>query len=337
MALKIIKLTIIMVLFLIYCDQDSRVDSGVEPVKEKIILKVAHNGNEKHPLHAGFQEFKKVLEDETRGVVEVQIFPNEQLGPEEETSQMVKMGLLSASASSTAGGLASFVSEAELFNLPFIFQDLEHFYRVLDGPPGQKVARIIEKKLNCVVLGYWFSGIRNLWNSKRPVLTPQDLEGLKIRVMSSSTLIETFNTLGAQATPLAFGELYSALHMGVVDGAETDHIDLWDMSFYEVTKYVSYTNHMFLAIVFIFSKKQFDRLPPDIQKAVIKAGLASVKAEREAMETVTVSAFNKLKEFSKLQFFEVDKKPFQEKVKSVYKNNAKRVGGIHLIEEVINQ
>jgi tripartite ATP-independent transporter DctP family solute receptor len=233
---------------------------------EKIIIKVAHNGNEKHPHQAGFETFKEVLEKETNGKVEVQIFPNEQLGSEEEASQMVKLGLLSASAASAGGGLASFVSEAELFNLPFIFRDLEHFYRVLDGPTGQRVARAVEEKLNCKVLGYWYSGIRNAWNSKRPILTPEDLKGLKIRVMSSPILLQTFNALGAQATPMAFGELYSALQMGVVDGAETDHIDLLYEKFHEVTKHVSYTNHMFLAVGLIFSKKQFDRLPRTFNK-----------------------------------------------------------------------
>jgi tripartite ATP-independent transporter DctP family solute receptor len=303
---------------------------------KKIIIKVAHNGNEKHPHQAGFETFKEVLEKETGGRVEVQIFPNEQLGSEEEASQMVKLGLLSASAASAGGGLASFVSEAELFNLPFIFRDLEHFYKVLDGPIGRQVARAVEKKLNCVVLGYWYSGIRNAWNSKRPVLKPGDLKALKIRVMSSPILLETFNALGAQATPMAFGELYSALQMGVVDGAETDHIDLLYEKFHEVTKYVSYTNHMFLAVALIFSKKQFDRLPPDIQQAVLKAGRASVLVQREVMEIRTASALEELKKLG-LKFYEVDKKPFRDKVVSVYKNNAEKVGGMQVIDEVAKQ
>lgn len=303
---------------------------------KKIVMKVAHNGNEKHPHQAGFEKFKEFLENETKGAVEVQIFPNEQLGSEEEASQMVKLGLLSASAASAGGGLASFVSEAELFNLPFIFRDMEHFYRVLDGPIGQQVARAIEKKLNCVVLGYWFSGIRNAWNSKRPILGPEDLKGLKIRVMSSPILLETFNALGAQATPMAFGELYSALQMGVVDGAETDHIDLLYEKFHEVTKHVSYTNHMFLAVALIFSKKQFDRLPPDIQQAVLKAGRASVMVQREVMETRTASALEELKKLG-LEFYEVDKKPFRDKIVNVYKNNAEKVGGMQVIDAVGKQ
>ncbi|GAH47093.1 unnamed protein product [marine sediment metagenome] len=154
--------------------------------------------------------------------------------------------------------------------------------------------------------------------------------------MSSPILIETFNTLGAQATPMAFGELYSALQMGVVDGAETDHLDLLYEKFHEVTKYVSYTNHMFLVIALIFSKKMFDKLPQDIQAAVLKAGQASVVAEREAMDVLTASALTELKELG-LEFYEVDKNLFREKVEQVYRNNAAKVGGMAKIEEVIKQ
>jgi len=335
MKYRVIISFIPIMLILSVCCKDS-MKTPQSPDKKKIVLKVAHNGTENHPFQVGFEKFKEVLAVETEGSVEVQIFPNAQLGSEEETSQMVKMGLIAASASSTAGGLSTSVPQAELFNLPFIFRDLDHCYKVLDGPTGQWLAKIVEEKLNCVVLGYWFSGIRNVWNAKRPILNPDDLRGIKIRVMSSPILIETFNTLGAQATPMAFGELYSALQMGVVDGAETDHLDLLYEKFHEVTKYVSYTNHMFLVIALIFSKKMYDKLPPDIQTAVLKAGQASVVAEREAMDMLTASALVELKKLG-LEFYEVDKNIFREKVEQVYRKNAAKVGGMAKIEEVIKQ
>jgi tripartite ATP-independent transporter DctP family solute receptor len=324
-----------LLLLSICCKDRAKTPGEGEKGAKKIVLKVAHNGPEVHPFQKGYERFKEVLEDETKGVVEVQIFPNSQLGSEEEGTQMVKLGLIAANASSTAGGLSTSVPEAELFNLPFIFRDLDHCYRVIDGPIGQDLARTVEEKLNCLVLGYWFSGIRNVWNSKRPVLNPDDLRGIKLRVMSSPMLIESFNALGAQATPLAFGELYSALQTGVVDGGETDHLDLLYEKFHEVTKYVSYTNHMFLVIALIFSKKVYNKLPPDIQEAVLNAGKASVLAEREAMNALTESALIELKELG-LEFYEVDKAPFREKLERVYRNNAEKVGGMALIERIIN-
>ena len=331
-----VAISIISLLFFSVCCKDSTEIPGPTGKKaKKMVLKVAHNGPEKHPFQKGYERFKEVLEAETKGAVEVQIFPNSQLGSEEEGTQMVKLGLIAANASSTAGGLSTSVPEAELFNLPFIFRDLDHCYSVIDGPIGQDLARTVEEKLNCLVLGYWFSGIRNVWNSKRPVLSPDDLKGIKLRVMSSPMLIESFNALGAQATPMAFGELYSALQTGVVDGGETDHLDLLYEKFHEVTKYVSYTNHMFLVIALVFSKKVYNKLPPNVQDAVLKAGKASVIAEREAMDDLTESALTELKALG-LEFFEVDKAPFREKLERVYRNNAEKVGGMALIEQVIN-
>lgn len=300
-----------------------------------IILRVAHNGNEKHPFQKGFEEFKRVVEQRTAGAAEVQIFPNAQLGSEREATQMVKLGLLAANAATTAGGLATSVPEAELFNLPFIFHDLDHCYRVIDGPIGQDLARVVERKLDCVFLGYWFSGVRNVWNSKRPVRVPDDLRGIKIRVMASPILIETFNALGAQATPMAFGELYSALQTRVVDGAETDYLDLLYERFYEVTQYVSLTNHMYVVVGLIFSRKIFDQLPFPVQAAVRDAGTASMKAEREAMDELSASALDEL-EARGLVFNEVDRDAFRNKVRPVYQKNAARVGGMDLIRKVID-
>jgi len=302
---------------------------------KKIVLKMAHNGNDIHPFQRGFEEFKKGIEAETRSAVDVQIFPSAQLGSEQEATQMVKLGLIAASASTLAGGLATSVPEAELFNLPFIFIDLDNCYRVIDGPIGQDLARVIERKLHCIVLGYWFSGIRNVWNSKRPVRVPSDLKGIKIRVMASPILIETFNTLGAQATPMAFGELYSALQTRVVDGGETDYLDLLYERFYEVTKYVSLTHHMYVVTALIFSRKVYDTLPADVQAAVLKAGRASVEVERAAVALLSASALEELKTRG-LQFIDVDRAPFRAKVQSVYENNADRVGGMALIEKVVN-
>ena len=173
------------------------------------VLKLAHNGPEQHPFQNGAERFKQVIEEETDGAVTVQIFPGEQLGSEEDTSQMIKQGTIACAVESAGGVLAPFVASADLFNLPFLFRDVPHFYRVLDGPVGDFIARDVEENLDAVFLGWWFSGIRNEWNGKRPVMTPEDLKGLKIRVMGSPVLIDTFNALGAQATPMSWGEVYT--------------------------------------------------------------------------------------------------------------------------------
>ena len=300
------------------------------------VLKVAHNGPEQHPFQNGAVRFKQVMEEQTNGNVEVQIFPSEQLGSEEETSQMIKQGTIACAVESAGGGLAPFVPSADLLNLPFLFRDLPHFYRVVDGPIGEQIGRNVEDKLDSVFLGWWFSGIRNEWNGKRPVRTPDDLKGLKIRVMGSPVLIDTFNALGAQATPMSWGEVYTSLQQGVIDGAETDHVDLLVEKFYEVTKHVSLTGHMYLAAGLICSKKVYNKLPAAYQIALINAGKASVQTERDAMEIMTGDALAKLKEKG-LKFYTIDVAPFQNKVISVYKKNADKVGGMDVIKLVATQ
>ena len=300
------------------------------------VLKLAHNGPEQHPFQNGAERFKQVIEEETDGALTVQIFPGEQLGSEEETSQMIKQGTIACAVESAGGGLAPFVSSADLFNLPFLFRDVPHFYRVLDGPVGNFIARDVEENLDAVFLGWWFSGIRNEWNGERPVMKPEDLKGLKIRVMGSPVLIDTFNALGAQATPMSWGEVYTSLQQGVIDGAETDHVDLLVEKFYEVTKHVSLTGHLYLAAGLICSKKVYDKLTANYKIALLKAGQASVQTQRDAMEIMTGDALAELKKKG-LKFYSVDVAPFQSKVGAVYRKNAEKVGGMNVIELVSKQ
>ncbi|MBD73559.1 MAG: C4-dicarboxylate ABC transporter substrate-binding protein [Candidatus Marinimicrobia bacterium] len=301
---------------------------------EKIVIKVSHNGSDQHPHQAGFEKISEILEKETNGRAKLEIFPSSQIASEEEAIEMVKLGVIGSTPASS-GGLSRFVPEVDLFNLPFIFDSLGHFYEVLDGPIGDEIAKKIEQKLDCIVLGWWFSGIRNTWNSEKPIYTPKDLEGMKIRVIGSSIVLDTFNAFGAQATNMSFGELYSAIQQGVLDGAECDHIDLLVEKFYEVTKYVSYTEHLYLSVALIFSNKQLDKLPIDIKEALIKAGKESIMAQRNAMEEKTKDALTELKEKG-LVFNAVDKKLFKEKAEVVYEKHAEEVGGMSLINQIVS-
>lgn len=299
-------------------------------------LKLAHNGPEQHPFQDGAVAFKEHLEASTNGAIEVQIFPGEQLGSEEETSQMLKQGTLECAVESAGGGLAPFVPEADLFNLPFVFSDIDHFYRVVDGAVGATVAGKVESALDSAVLGWWFSGIRNAWNDTRPIMTPADMNGLKIRVMGSPVLIDTFNALGAQATPMSFGEVYTSLQQGVIDGAETDHVDLLVENFFEVTRYVSLTGHMYLAAALICSNKSLSGLPVVLEAKVRAAADAATQAQRAAMDKMAGEALAQLKERG-LEFNDVDLDSFRNSVGSVYSKNAERVGGMEMIDLVASQ
>jgi len=298
---------------------------------DKIIIKIAQNSGIYNPMQVGCEKFKEVMERETNGAVEVQIFPDASMGTEVKTIQMVKLGTLDATVVATAS-ITEFAFECGIFDLPFVFRDMEHMFEVVDGPFGQRFARLIEEKTGSVFLGYASFGSRNAYNAKRPVLSPDDLKGLKIRVMGTPILVDTFNALGAQATTLSWGELYSALQQGVVDGGECDPVDMWDMKFHEVTKYVSFTEHLVGVRAYLFSKKVYDKLPAYIQAVLLKAGREAIVADRNSQREKVDEALVKIKKTGIVKFYKVDKQPFIDKVDSVYEKNADKVGGMELIK-----
>jgi tripartite ATP-independent transporter DctP family solute receptor len=305
------------------------------PAAEKIVLKVGHDSSTTHPYQTFWARFKEVLEAETRQAVEVQIFPDAQLGDEPRMLEGLRLGTLDGQTISS-GSLAPFVPEIDLLHLPFLFRDVPHLLRVLDGPIGGRLTKTVEARTGAVVLG-WISGApRLMWNKKRPIHRPEDLKGLKLRVQTGPLFIDTFNALGAQATIVSFAELYTALQQGVVDGSDQDAVDILTLKFYEVTKYVAETNHGVGSRAFLFSKKRFDRLAPAVQNAVLKAGQDATAAGRKATEDLVQTATVQLKQKG-LQFNTVDLKPFRDLVQPVYSKHAKRVGGIELIEEVAKQ
>ncbi len=333
MIFRLVISCIFPVFILISCGRDSldAPGTGIAP-GDTIVLKIAANGSIDHPYNKGMEKFKEVLEAETNGIVTVNVFPNAQLGSEEDQVNGIKLGTIDATVVA-AGNLAPFVPEIELFNLPFIFNNLDHFYRVLDGPVGEWIGKAIEKNTNSIFLNYWTFGTRNTWNAIRPILTPEDLKGLKIRVMGSPILLDSFNAFGAQATNMGWGEFYSALQQGVLDGGETSVVDMYFEKFYEVSRYVSLTNHMIGAAPFFFSKKKYDSLPGYVQIAILKAGREAAFTAREAEKNFTAEAFIKLKEYG-IEFNEVDLDPFRDRVKSVYEKYAEQLGGMKIIEQI---
>jgi len=324
---KILLLGYVLCFAFFSCNQDK--------VPKNIVMKNSHNAGEKHSFQEGYNSISDYLKKASDGKIDFQIFPNSQIAKEKEAIEMVKLGVI-ASTPANIGALGSFVPEADLFNIPFLFRDTDHFYNVVDGPVGKQIAKKIEDKLDCIVLGWWFAGVRNVWNNDRPIYKPEDLQGLKIRVIGSSIILDGFNSFGAQATIMSFNELYSAVQTKVIDGAECDNTDILDMKFYEVTKYVSNTEHLFPAVALLFSKKQYDKLPVHLQKAVLEAGRNSVTIQRLEMKHKIDECLAELKEKG-IIFNDVDKLPFQELAKALHIKYAEKVGGMKLIEQVINQ
>jgi tripartite ATP-independent transporter DctP family solute receptor len=335
MKLKTVFLLIYLTFCVISCGENTSDTGSAGSSKDKIVITVAHDAKGNHPYVPASEKFKEVLEAETDGEVEVSLFPFGQLGSEDQLIQAVNLGTLDAVAIS-AGNMSPHVPELDLFNLPFIFRDVDHFYKVLDGPVGRWVARTIEKNLNVVFIDFWTVGTRHAWNGERPIRVPDDLQGLKIRVMGSPILIESFNIFGAQATSMSWGELYSALQLGVIDGAESSLVDILVERFYEVSKYVSLTGHTIGAASFIFNKNRYEQLPPHIQTAILKAGREATLEARSADARFGDKAIQQLEELG-MEFFEVDRESFKQLVRPIYEKYAQQTGGMKLIDQVINQ
>jgi len=254
---------------------------GNADAAKKITIKAAHNGNLKpdDAQNMGFEVFKKMVEEKSKGEIVVQLYPAAQLGDARTIVEGVQMGTIEVGDVEN-GPMGRFVPEAMLWDLPYIFRDISHVHAVLDGPIGKEVQ---EKFLKIGIrhLGYNDGGFRSFTNSTRPIKSVADLTGLKIRVMESEVMISTINAFGASAIPMAFGELYSALQQGVVDGQENPMNLIESQRFYEVQKYLSQTEHFYYPRQYIVSEKFWQKLSPEHQKIVAEAALAGCATQRE--------------------------------------------------------
>ena len=280
-----------------------------------------------HPsdLYAiGAHEFKARLEKASNGRIEVQLYPNRQLGDEKELLEGVRFGTIDA-ALIVNGILATVVPSLQINDLPFMYSNEQQAHRVLDGPIGQDLAKQLGAR-NVVVLGFMEGGFRHMLNNVRPVNTPADVKGVKYRVQQSPVFIEMFNSLGGSAIPMAWGETFTALQQGTIDGIEMPIAFVLSGKFYEVTKYLSLTNHIYNVVALTVSKRAFDRLPADLREMVVKAGAEATSAQRNQSSSITASAREELvAKGMKINVVE-NPVPFRAAVKPVYERFRPSIG-----------
>lgn len=246
-------------------------------------IKLAHNGNTnpEDPQNIGVNAFKKMVEDRSNGEINVEIYPAGQLGDARAIVEGIQLGTIEMGDVEN-GPMGGFVPEAMLWDLPFIFRDLNHAHKVLDGEIGSQIQ---EKYLDVGIkhLAYNDGGFRYFTNDVRPIHTMDDLEGLKIRVMESEVMIDTLNAFGASAVPMSFGELYTALQQGVVDGQENPMNLIKSQRFYEVQDYLSLSGHFYYPRQYIASASWWNTLDEENQEIISKAALAAATIQREAL------------------------------------------------------
>jgi len=227
------------------------------------------------PYPMAAKKFKAEIEEETNGRVKVQLFGGGQLGGERDTIEALQLGTIEAVFVANAP-LSAWSKKAMLWDLPFIFRDYDHGVKVLNSDIEQEIVSELEN-VGITELGVWISDDRNVYTKNKAIYKVDDLKGIKIRVMESPVHIDTFNALGAIATPLNFNELYTALQQGVVDGAENSTSSFWISKHGELCKYYSFTHHFLMPAHFLMAKKFFDNLPADIREIVDRLGAEAGK------------------------------------------------------------
>jgi tripartite ATP-independent transporter DctP family solute receptor len=316
--------------------QSKQEEKKEEPKKEEQasnepkVIKLAHVVNEKDPYHYNALKFKEIVEQKTNGKVKVEVYPNAVLGDERTLVEGMQVGTVDMGII-TNGPIANFLPEIAVFEMPFLFASPEEAYKVLDGEVGQKVLKKLEQ-VNLKGLAFSERGFRNLTNSKRPVKKPEDVAGLKIRVMENPVYIETFKALGANAVPMAWTEALTAFQQGAVDGQENPINVAYAFKLYETQKYLSFTRHTYAPATILMSKKLFDSLDKETQDIIVSVAQETAQLTRKWIAEQMQEQLKVLKENG----MEIEENPdipaFQEAVKPVYEKYGKKFGT--LIEEI---
>lgn len=279
------------------------------------VLRLSHNAAPGNPKAVGSLKFAELVEQKTKGRIKIEVGGSAQYGDDVESLTNMRLGSLAFSANSQ-GTTSGVVPQFNVLGLPFLFHDLQHAYKVVDGPVGKQLDELARQK-GLVLLALWDNGIRHTSNSKRAIVKPEDLAGLKLRTPPDSMTIDIFMALGANPTPLAFSELYIALQQGVVDGQENPLMNIYSSKLHEVQKFISLTGHKYETTPLLASKRIWDKLSKEDQAAILEAALEAGKLNRQ-MSMDSDDELRKRMTEAGIQFNEVDKAPFIARTKSVY-------------------
>jgi TRAP-type transport system periplasmic protein len=289
-------------------------------------IKITNGVNEDHPVGAGVKKMQEVLAAKSGGKMKMSAFWGGAAGGDLQATQALRAGTQEMVVSSSSP-LVGIVKELGAFDLPFLFANEKEADAVLDGPAGAFFNKKLEEA-GLVNLAYWENGFRNLTNSKRAVTKVEDFDGVKVRVMQNNIFLDTFKTLGTNAVPMAFGEVFTALETKTIDGQENPFVTINTSKFFEVQKYLSVTRHAYTPFLVMYSKKMFDGLSKDEQAALREAAMEGQKVQRATIRAQDGKALADLKTKG-MQVNEItpaEQKRMFEKVKPVYEKNAATIG-----------
>lgn len=285
------------------------------------IIRVAHNQGDDHPINLALNEFEKIIEAKTDNRYDIQVYPNELLGGQREALELTQTGAIDISVASISL-LESFNEAYSVFNLPYLFDSTEHYYDIMDDASIMNDIYNSTKDSGFVGLTWFDAGSRNIYTTDKPIMKPEDLHGQKIRVQQSPTNIRMIELLGGSATPMSFGEVYTALQQSVIDGAENNELALTNNKHGEVAKYYSYNQHSMIPDILVMNSKLLDNMSESDRQMFIDAADTINLYERDKWEEKVELAKKEAAEMG-VQFFYPDIEPFKEKVLPLHKELTK--------------
>ncbi len=305
----------------------SKEESQSSDNDKKIVIKFGHVESEDRSIHKSVEEFEKYVEQETDGKVDIQIFPNAQLGAERQSIEAVSLGTMQMTTAST-GVMTMYDEKFSVLDLPFLFNSREAAYAAVDGALGDELNAIAEN-YGMTTLGYQDNGLRHISNSVRPINEPADLDGIKIRVMEVPLYIDLFKSLGANPTPMSFGEVYTALQQGTVDAQENGASLVYSSKFHEVQDYYSLTGHVYSLDIAVVNTDFFNGLPEDIQTIIMDGAEKCLAKGQREIEGASEQEFLDKLAADGMEINEItseNRVKFAEMVKPVYDTYEEKIG-----------
>lgn len=260
----------------------------------KTVIKVGTVVHGDHPENVGARKIKELVEAAAGDEVEVRVFIGSQIGDQRTMVENLRNGVLEMTWVSS-GFFGSYEPILNVLESGFLFRDSQHSYKVFDGPIGEEVKGLVNKH-GVKVLGFYEAGMRHLTNNVRPIMTPDDLKGLKIRTPQAKYHLNTLKYMGANPVAMSFSELYTAMQQGVVDGQENPVSNIYNAKFYEVNKHIALTGHLHLTHMVMYSEKLWNKLPAKLQAVVQKAVVDSQEFQRAAVRNDDATLLAKLQE-----------------------------------------
>jgi C4-dicarboxylate-binding protein DctP len=260
------------------------------------ILKFSHVVSENTPKGLAAKFFEKRLEKLSKGRIDVQVYPSKQLYNDKAVLKAIRLDSVQMACPSFSK-FGKIVPQLALFDLPFLFRDINHLHKVQDGKVGQKLKAMVTKK-GYIALNFWDNHFKQLSSSKKALIKPSDAKGQKFRIMSSKVLEAQFKAVGANPQMMPFSEVYSGLQQGVIDGQENTNSNIFTKKFHEVQTDLTITNHGYLGYLVVMSKKFWNKLPDNLKANVKQAMKEATVKEREYAEKLNTEQFNKIKEYA---------------------------------------